>query len=233
MPERTGSKMTSQILKRYDFYSHLGYVNPTDDESTIPPNVIGIPYHSHSRLIPQKYEDYTLICNMRNPYSRIFALFINFSINAIVLKKDKRDVIKEIFKKWIDTKFFDYKLEVDTPSYNLNQKPMHHEIHNWKFTDIIPDHVVRIENFIEDMSKIEFIVNGNSWKSGEILNYYQNNNFITKRNFGFDEMYDIESAKKVFFYYKNHFYLYGYDPFSFTKEQLTDEEKINFIHNPL
>jgi hypothetical protein len=46
-------------------------------------------------------------------------------------------------------------------------------------------------------------------------------------------MYSTESAKKIYHFYKKHFYLCGYDPFSFTKEKLTDEEKIGFIHDIL
>lgn len=233
MPERAGTKMTSQILKRYDFYSHLGYYNVDQESENSPPTVIGVPYHSHSSILPSKYSDYKLICSIRNPYDRIFSIFVNFSINAIILKKNKRELIREIFNKWIDTKFYSNKLVVDTPFFNATQKPIHPEIFNWKFSSRIPDHVVRIEHFMEDMSKIDFIVNGNPWKNGEVYNYFQNNNFITKRNFSFSEMYDIESAKKVFFYYKNHFYMYDYDPFSFTLENISDEEKIKFIHNPV
>ena len=47
----------------------------------------------------------------------------------------------------------------------------------------------------------------------------------------FDEMYDFETAKKVYFYFKKCFYLCGYDPFSFTKNGLTYDEKVSFLHD--
>ena len=63
------------------------------------------------------------------------------------------------------------------------------------------------------------------------------NNTITALNIGsmdgimFDEMYDFDVAKRVYVFYKKHFYMCGYDPFSFTKEILTDDEKISFLHD--
>jgi len=47
----------------------------------------------------------------------------------------------------------------------------------------------------------------------------------------FNEMYDFDVAKRVYVFYKKHFYMCGYDPFSFTTEILTDDEKISFLHD--
>jgi hypothetical protein len=59
------------------------------------------------------------------------------------------------------------------------------------------------------------------------------NEFIKKRPFHFSDVYTQTSAKYVYEYFKNHFYLCDYDPFSFTKSILTDEEKKKFLHDTL
>jgi hypothetical protein len=233
MPERTASKMTSQLLKRYDFYSFLNKITHKGKQVESTPYVIGVPYHSHSIEIDERYKDYTLISNIRNPYDRIFGVFVNFSINPLILRKNSKDIIKDNFKKWIDTKLFSYKLTQKVPNHHNIDRSLHPEITNWKFESKVPDYVVRVENFLEDMVKLEFITNGLPWKNGEFSNYYHNNNFKTNRSFDFNEMYDYDTAKKVFFYYKNHFYLYGYDPFSFTSEKLSKTDQLRFIHEPL
>jgi hypothetical protein len=46
-------------------------------------------------------------------------------------------------------------------------------------------------------------------------------------------MYDLKSAKKVYHLYKKHFYLCDYNPFSFTHNELTKDEKISFLHDTL
>ena len=43
-------------------------------------------------------------------------------------------------------------------------------------------------------------------------------------------MYTLETAKKVYEYHKQFFLTLGYDPFSFTTEELSDEEKMRFLH---
>jgi hypothetical protein len=40
----------------------------------------------------------------------------------------------------------------------------------------------------------------------------------------------METAKKVYEYHKQFFLTLGYDPFSFTTEELTNEEKMRFLH---
>jgi hypothetical protein len=49
--------------------------------------------------------------------------------------------------------------------------------------------------------------------------------------FKFNQMYDFDLAKRVYRLYKKHFYLCDYCPFSFTDKELTDEEKISFLHD--
>jgi hypothetical protein len=38
-------------------------------------------------------------------------------------------------------------------------------------------------------------------------------------------------AKKIFYFFQDYFNKFGFDPFTFTTEELTKQEKVNFIHS--
>jgi hypothetical protein len=96
------------------------------------------------------------------------------------------------------------------------------------FDERIPDYFIKIENLREDLNQFEFI---KSFDEESLNDLITNNKFIKIRGIMFDEMYDFDVAKRVYVFYKKHFYMCGYDPFSFTKEILTDDEKISFLHD--
>ena len=93
-------------------------------------------------------------------------------------------------------------------------------LEKWVFDDRIPDYFVRIEHFYEDLSKIEFIGDVEPKKG-----------LLYEDLYDYRTMYDYNNAKKVYHLYKKHFYLCDYDPFSFTNENLTKEDKISFLHD--
>jgi hypothetical protein len=71
------------------------------------------------------------------------------------------------------------------------------------------------------------------WNKEKIDFLLENNSFKTKKIISFDEMYDFDAAKRVYFFYKKVFALIPYNPFSFTKETLTKNQKISFLHDIL
>ena len=87
-----------------------------------------------------------------------------------------------------------------------------------------------MENLLADFSKLDFINQSKEWQTGEIQDLIEKNEYINKRPFDFTELYTMNSAIRVFDYYKKHFYICDYDPFSFSKEQLSNEDKIKFLH---
>jgi hypothetical protein len=76
---------------------------------------------------------------------------------------------------------------------------------------------VKYENIIGDTESLGFILDRES--------------FINEFKYDYKEFYDLETAKLVYEYFFDHFHLIGYDPFSFTEENLIDEVKIKFIHD--
>lgn len=169
------------------------------------------------------YSDYNVICNMRNPYDRILSLYFKKHFNNRLIKKELTLTYKEMFNKWIDTAFISNKLIVlaaDLPKFTIRGD---NQLEKWTFNDKIPNLFVRLENYENDMGKITFI--------NEELTNLPKINLQEQRTFEFNDMYSVEAAKKIYHFYKKHFYLCGYDPFSFTKEKLSDSEKISFIHD--
>jgi hypothetical protein len=57
-----------------------------------------------------------------------------------------------------------------------------------------------------------------------------NNNFKINRPFSFNEVYSFESANKVYQYQKKLFFICDYDPFSFTLDEINDENRKSFLH---
>jgi hypothetical protein len=202
MPEQTGEDTTSSILEKYGF--------TVEDDVEFP--------------------DYTLICNMRNPYDRILSLYFKKHFNNKLIKKELTSSYKTMFNNWIKEAFIANKLIVTTSNLPKFTKREGNILDRWHFNNRTPNKFIRIEDYKNEMSKIDFIKDSNEFKTEELKDLLETN-FKEQRTFSFDEMYSFESAKKIYHFHKKHFYLCGYSPFSFTKENLSDEEKISFLHD--
>ena len=55
--------------------------------------------------------------------------------------------------------------------------------------------------------------------------------FLVKDDFNHQKIITRDQAKKIFNFYRPYFDKFGFNPFSFTNEELTLKEKVNFIHN--
>ena len=196
-PQQTEEEVTTDFLKKYDFEKHDG----------------------------NDYLDYDVICNIRNPYDRILSLYFKKHFNNKLIKKELNLTYKKMFNDWVNRAFIPNKLVVSAANLpNFTIRNINH-LNKWTFDDKIPNSFVKLEDYEDDIRKIDFF-------NGELTDLPKIN-LKEGRTFEFNEMYSTESAKKIYHFYKKHFYLCGYDPFSFTKEKLTDEEKIGFIHNIL
>lgn len=225
-PERCGTKITAEIFRRFNFEVY----NPLK-ETYSPLSEV---YHSHEISLPEKFKDYKIICNVRNPYDKVLSFYLNFTSvgKHFVYFKNK----KEELKKKIDVfclELFEYAINQKILVNNEKKIPVRDYISKLSFDYIVPNQFIKMENLEEDLSKLDFISESNLWRSGEIKDMIYNNNFINKRPFEFTNLYSFESASRVFNYYRKHFYICDYDPFSFTTEILTEEQKLNFIHNIL
>jgi hypothetical protein len=221
-PERCGTKATANIFSKlgFEFYYNL---------ETYRQN-IKTPYQSHQIEVPEELSEYKIIFSSRNPYDRILSLFCNFTSvgrNISPTKESESNFILrfEIFLKEVFLNL-NNKDDRDRPLFN-------NYISKYTFDTKTPDTIIRMESMIEDLSKIDFIKNSDLWKSGYIHDYISDNEYIVRRPFKFNKVYTKAGAKLVYEYFTKHFILCGYDPFSFTTETLTNEEKMDFIHGNL
>jgi len=224
-PERAGTTITRQILSNYDF---LVFDPKFGDEISLEKR-----YTSHLNEIPEKYSEYKLICNVRNPYDRVFSIFLMTRYVNIAIEKNKHKLVIDDFNKWVLNVFKPQKTSVSiNPNYSIED--INYDFFSkWTFEEKIPDFFVKMENIREDLEKLDFIKSDPNWDSLKIDEILENNSFKTKKSLQFNQMYGFESAKRVYFFYKRVFNIILYNPFSFTTESLSESEKISFLHDIL
>jgi hypothetical protein len=190
-------------------------------------------YTSHLNEIPEKYSNYKLICNVRNPYYRIFSIFLTTRYDNIVIEKNGHKPVIDDFNKWVINVFEPRKTTVGiNPDYSIND--INYDFFSkWTFEQKIPDFFIKMENLREDLEKLDFIKSDPNWNSSKIDEILENNIFRTRKSLKFDQVYDSESAKRVYFFYKRVFNIVPYNPFSFTTENLSESEKVSFLHDIL
>jgi len=213
-PERCGTKALAHIFSKLGFEFYV--------------NGIKSNYQSHEIKIPDELSDYKIIFSIRNPYDRILSLFTNFTNvgkNSLYMKGNE-NVFVQKYEIFLNELFSNTNKQVEKPilknyiqKYSLNGKG--------------PDSIIRLESMVEDLSKIEFVKNSDIWKSGYIQDYLLDNEYIVNRSYKFNKIYTKLGAKLVYDNHIKHFILGGYNPFSFTTESLSNEDRMRFIHDKL
>mgnify|MGYP003340079440 CR=1 FL=1 len=213
-PEKTATKIISQILSDYDFIfepDNKDFKNVYNDSQF---------YCSNESIIKKKYKNYKIILSIRNPYDRIVSLFLTHGIsNKIAITKDNKIHLKPYL--W---DFF-----YNSTAFESNKKIfLETLIKKWKFLPTQPTFLIKTEELFDGLSKIDFITESENWKNGKYSKIIENKPL---KSYEFSDLYDIQTAKLVYEYFKSHFYDLEYDPFSFTKEKLTKSQKLSFIHD--
>ena len=165
-----------------------------------------------------EYPDYKVICGIKNPYERVFLLHLKGDLRLIQLKKHHFDDLKTEFNDWGRRMLIPNKLTIVVNDTFIKTNNTTKYLKKWVFDHKIPDFFVKSEDLINDLNRLGFI-------DEDIII----NNDV--KQFNFNQMYDFDLAKRVYHLYKKHFYLCDYSPFSFTDKELTDEEKISFLHD--
>jgi hypothetical protein len=227
-PERCGTKATAHIFSKLGF-EYFKNIYETEKEITVD----GINYQSHNINIPEKYNDYKIICSIRNPYDRMLSIFLNFTSlgKSFVYTKDTRLNLINTYEKFIKEMLLYRRIKSDE---DLESRPIQKNyLSKYQFTNRIPDFFIKTESLEEDLGKLDFVKNSEIWKSGYIRDYLNHNPHINQKPYKFDDIYSLESAKRVYEYHKKQFIICDYDPFSFTRQVLSNEEKMRFIHDIL
>ena len=158
--------------------------------------------HTHLQGIPEGMEDYPIICNVRNPYSKCVSSFLDETADKHHENHGKS------FKDWL--------LEL-THVDRIHTNSDHFYILDWEKIGRRPDYLIRLEHMEEDLRKLPMyqhtkyfeeamtVVRNNSFK-------YENPRDEYKGEFQyFQKHYDQETADIVYTYHKEYFELGGYD----------------------
>lgn len=172
-PERTGSRKVAEIL------CFFGFTNTGK-------SVFSANEHAYTHLVAfdEKYKDYKLICNARNPYAKTVAIFKN------IYTPESRNGNKDDFKKFV---LEDLK---QGKRIDMVQRP----ILNRK-----ADYTIRLEYMTEDIKKIPFILEKFTDKQIEALCYHE------RPLFPWEEFYDQETKDAVYGYTSHLFEMWGYE----------------------
>lgn len=219
-PERTGSTVTKKIFEKYNFFS----ITKKNDYKLVD---FRKTTHSHGNDILDDYSDYSVITNIRNPYDRVFACYQKFYLEKPILKNNTD--FKGKFLDWVNENFWSLGPYVFlSPRYD----DVRNYFQKWTFDTQTVDFYIKMENLLEDIMNLPFISKDDE-EINRISTLISENPFRNERHHSFEEVYDVRSAKLVYEFFKPCFYKFDYNPFSFTKEHLSDNDKITFIHKPV
>ena len=213
-PERTAGKFLKEIFKNYGFFS-------CDERNDFNLRSLIDNPHSNGNTIPEKYQNFQIITSIRNPYDRVWACYVNYFKKNFKPKEIEENYRK--FNEYVDNVFVTDLGGTHTDSFFSGDD----YYNKWRLVNLNSDSFIRFENIQNDVLSLDFIKKDPNLFDHSI---FSDKSFKNERFLNYNRMYSFESAKKVFNFYKTHFSSLGYDPFSFTKENLTDEQKIDFIH---
>jgi hypothetical protein len=185
-PMRTGTRSSGAIMSKLNFKSEN---NNTPQKETV-----------HGIGIPEGKEDYKLIVNIRNPYSRMVSLYYLYLHNS--------NQFNQSFDRWV-------KSNLSFSDYNKN----FFILESLKKLPKLPDLYVRMENFKNDINSLWFVkqnfdfleqtlknnIENNLYDSDE----FQSNGFIKKESW--KEYYNEEISEFVYKKMKNEFDFFNYD----------------------
>lgn len=189
--KKCGTSHMMKILNKFDFRCYKIVNNrliPYKDEIL----------HVHFCNLFEGHEQYKIVSAVRNPYSRFFSEFtFNRPKDGFILNDSNIEQFRRfIYRKTIYSDNFS-----ETLSY-----------HCLDFKDRIPDYPVRLENLLEDYSKIPFIVNSEYYKSGELQNDIGVKINVSNEDENlWRKFYNQEIADIVYYRMPRYFEIFGYE----------------------
>lgn len=174
---------------------------------------------SFGGLIPRAYDDFFIVRLVDNPYYHFIYEFMGLTEENWILKEFSKEYFSQRFNKWLELYFENWdEIYFEDIWRNSQYKTFVCESKSNK----IPHFYIKKDNIAEDLKKIELFKN---------VDIEINEIFFPKTRFDLKNIYTYANAKKIFKLNRNFFLELDYDPFSFTTDELTKKEKVDFIHN--
>lgn len=181
-PMRTATRASGEVMKQLNFQTIDGMKSPV-----------------HSIGIPQGKEDYYLVLNCRNPYSRMVSMFY--------LTMSMENNFNQSFESWVNWNFILFE-----EYFNVFLSP------RLKTLIKSPDYLIRTENFSDDIKSLWFIKENENFLKNVIESDVNKNKFEKEFElYGFNkkkswkEYYNSELAETVYNKLKIDFDYFNYD----------------------
>ena len=172
-PERTGSRKVAEILSFFGFTNEGRPIHSANNYA-----------YTHQVIFDEEVENYKLICNARNPYSKTLAVFRN------LLRANYKNATKDEFKNFLVQELKNGQAMGMVKNPILSKKI---------------DYVIRLEHMSEDLRKIPFVLEKFSSKQLDMLCYHP------KPIFDWEQFYDQEMKDIVYEYTSHLFEMWGYE----------------------
>lgn len=166
----------------------------------------------------ESFKNYQKIICIDHPYRVVYQEFIRNSDVNWKIKTNTLDKQQEDFTFWFNRIFYN---DIDY----LNDNCALHQLTfllSRDFAYINPEFVIKKESYFEDLKNLPFF---------EETKINQKLDFLLEPNMDYQKVISRDQAKKIFDFFQDYFNKFGFDPFSFTTEELTKQEKVNFIHS--
>jgi hypothetical protein len=198
LPMKTGTIHATFIFNHFDFTSGIYELKTEKIVSKL-----DLVKHHHCMNIPQRYEDYSIICTARNPYSRLISAY--YMTENSTDESNKFSSFKSFFSKSIDDGY------QSANGFLPGQDKF--------FYNETPKYFLRIESLYHDYIQIPFIRNSKLNKSGllyELCNKKIHSAPVKRKLL--KEYYTEDMANFAYNKFKFYFDLLGYDKDSWKYE---------------
>ena len=168
-----------------------------------------------------KYENidgYKKIACIDNPYRIVYQEFLSISSENWKKKTNLLEKQQKDFTRWFDNIFYN---NLGYLSENCHKHQVGFLFCN-DFSTMEIDYVVKKESYFQDLQKIPFV---------DVSRINSNLDFLVKQSNDYQKVLNREQAKKIFDFYRPYFDKFEFDPFSFTNQELSLKEKVDFIHS--
>lgn len=140
-------------------------------------------FHPHEPCLFDGHENFILIATIRNPYTLLFSEFAQ-----------AKDPTTEKFHNFLEKKFQVFKKDKF--------------FSKWKRE---PNYLIRVENLLEDYSKIPFIKESEFFKSGKLENEINKNHNKNPKAYYWRNFFNQDVADLIYYNTSNYFEKFGYD----------------------
>lgn len=209
---KTGDKDVCEYFGKIGFVSH--YFSDKFEDKPLTRKSF-----SHKFLYPWVYDDFKLVVTVDNPYRRIVNEYKRFSHINWSLKINKKEDLYIKFNNKFNELLVDDLYKVDL--YNKTHESQYNFLLPYDFSLKTPDYIINVETLVSDIYKIDF------------LDHVEHDfNLVDQIDISdkYKDVFSYENARVIYKNHKHIFDLMDYDPFSFTTKDLSEKERVHFIH---